>query len=201
MVWSFVYLALRRVLELMALASGRRTPGRWRFWSSVTSWPSCTAGSHGLGSSPRPCAACGPQPPAAQALMVDLHGHARDAASMAPLHGASALDLSSAGTRPATVPQQVQTLIVRPATETHGEATSAPAGSCWALAARSPPAPSPGSCAPTASRGERPSRRWHPLIRPSRNCSGSAWSGRGVHDHPGATGLRPAGSGVTWVRQ
>jgi putative transposase len=33
--------------------------------------------------------------------MVDLCGHTRDAASMAPAHGASALDLLSAGARPA----------------------------------------------------------------------------------------------------
>jgi hypothetical protein len=50
MVWSFVYLAPRRVPELMVLAGGRRTPGRWRSWSSVTSWPPCAASTHGLGS-------------------------------------------------------------------------------------------------------------------------------------------------------
>jgi hypothetical protein len=49
---------------------------------------------------PRPRAACGAQPPAAQAPMVDLRGHAPDAAWMAPPHGARALDLSSAGARP-----------------------------------------------------------------------------------------------------
>jgi hypothetical protein len=36
---------------------------------------------------------------------------------MAPSHGGPAQDLSSAGTRPAMIPQQVQTLIVRLATE------------------------------------------------------------------------------------
>jgi hypothetical protein len=51
---------------------------------------------------PRPRAACGAQPPGAQAAMVDLRGHARDAASLAPAHGAPTLDLPSPTTRPAT---------------------------------------------------------------------------------------------------
>jgi hypothetical protein len=49
----------------------------------------------------RPRAAGGAQPSPAQAPMVDLRGHTRDAASMAPPHGVPALDLSSAGARPA----------------------------------------------------------------------------------------------------
>jgi putative transposase len=49
----------------------------------------------------RPRAPCGAQPPPPQAAMVDLHGHARDAAWMAPAHGAPALELPSAGARPA----------------------------------------------------------------------------------------------------
>jgi hypothetical protein len=52
-IWSFVYLALRRVLELMVLC--------WRsadakeveiLWSYATSWQYCTASTHGRGSSP-----------------------------------------------------------------------------------------------------------------------------------------------------
>jgi hypothetical protein len=50
----------------------------------------------------RPRAACGAQPPAAQAAMVGLRGYARDAAWMAPPHGAPTLDLPSPATRPAT---------------------------------------------------------------------------------------------------
>ena len=65
----------------------------------------------------RPRVACGPQPSPAQAPMGDLRGHARDAAWMAPPHGAPALDLSSAGRGRPSVPQQVQTLIVRLASE------------------------------------------------------------------------------------
>jgi hypothetical protein len=49
---------------------------------------------------PGPCAACRPEPPPAQAPMVDLRGHTRDAASMAPSHGAPTLDLSNPATRP-----------------------------------------------------------------------------------------------------
>ena len=49
---------------------------------------------------PGPCAACRPQPPPAQAPMVDLRGHTRDAASMAPSHGAPTLDLSNPAPRP-----------------------------------------------------------------------------------------------------
>jgi putative transposase len=52
--------------------------------------------------------------------MVDLGGHARDAAWMAPPHGGSALDLPSAEARPAIGSRQVQTLIVRLATENLG---------------------------------------------------------------------------------
>jgi hypothetical protein len=50
----------------------------------------------------RPRATGGAQPPPAQAAMVDLGGHAPDAAWMAPPHGAPTLDRSSAGARPAT---------------------------------------------------------------------------------------------------
>jgi putative transposase len=63
-----------------------------------------------------------------------------------------------------SVPQQVQTLIVRLATENPRWATSASAGSCCALAARFPQAPSPGSCARTVSsrrRDQPPPRGGH----------------------------------------
>jgi putative transposase len=49
--------------------------------------------------------------------MVDLRGHAGDAASMAPPHGAPTLDLSSAGARPAISSPAGADLIVRLATE------------------------------------------------------------------------------------
>jgi hypothetical protein len=65
----------------------------------------CAASTHGLGFSPRPRAAGGAQPPAAQAPMVDLRGHAPDAATMAPQHGASALDVSDHSARPDAAPR------------------------------------------------------------------------------------------------
>ena len=57
MVWSFVYLALRRVLELLVLCWRSTDAKRSRSWSSATSWPSFAASTHTLGSSPMtaPC--------------------------------------------------------------------------------------------------------------------------------------------------
>jgi hypothetical protein len=119
--------------------------------------------------------------------MVDLHGHARDAAWMPPPHGGPALDLSSAGTRPAigspagANPDRAaghrEPTLGRPA---HPRGVAGPgcqvsASSIARVSARQrPPA------------GSDPSRRWHPLIRPSRNCTGAgvvrAWSARpGCH--------------------
>lgn len=187
MVWSFVYLALRRVPELMVLAGGRWTPGRWRSWSSVTSWPSCAASTHAPGSSPKTARGLRPSAAYCPGPMVDLHGRARDAAWMALPHGGPALDLSSAGTRPAIsspaganpdrAAGQREPTLGRPA---HPRGAAGP----WLPGLRQ--LHRQGFCAPTASRGERPSRRWHPLIRPSRNCTGAgvvrAWSARpGCH--------------------
>ena len=101
-VWSFVYLALRRVLDLMVLYWRSTDAKRLRSWSCVTSWRSCAASTHNLGSSPKTAPAGGAEPPAAQAAMVHLRGHARDAASLAPPHGAPTLDLPSPTTRSAT---------------------------------------------------------------------------------------------------
>jgi hypothetical protein len=50
-VWSFVYLALRRVLDLMVLYWRSTDAKRLRPWSCATSWRSCAASTHGLGSS------------------------------------------------------------------------------------------------------------------------------------------------------
>jgi putative transposase len=49
--------------------------------------------------------------------MVDLRGHARDAASMAPSHGAPTLDLSTRPRGRPPIPDQLQSLIARLATE------------------------------------------------------------------------------------
>ena len=101
---------------------------------------------------PSPRAACGAQPPGAQAAMVDLRGHARDAASLAPPHGAPTLDLPSPTTRPAT-DSQLGTDLDR--TAGHREpALGLPAHPRGTAAPWLPDlgqAPSPGSCAPTAS--------------------------------------------------
>ena len=184
MVWSFVYLALRRVPELMVLAGGRWTPGRWRSWSSVTSWPSCAASTHGLGSRRALLAALSrllPRPDGRSSWSRPR------SAWMALPHGGPALDLSSAGTRPAIgfpaganpdrAAGQREPTLGRPA---HPRGAAGP----WMPGLRQ--LHRQGFCAPTASRGERPSRRWHPLIRPSRNCTGAgvvrAWSARpGCH--------------------
>jgi hypothetical protein len=115
MVWSFVYLALRRVPELMVLAGGRRTPGRWRSWSSVTSWLSCAASTHGLGSRRTLLAALSrllPRPRWSSFLVTPemrLGWHRR-------MVGRRWTYPAQARGQP-SVPQQVQTLIVRLATE------------------------------------------------------------------------------------
>jgi putative transposase len=49
--------------------------------------------------------------------MVELGGHAPDTGRLAPPHGPPALDLPDVAARPAIGPQQVQTLIVRLASE------------------------------------------------------------------------------------
>jgi hypothetical protein len=55
---------------------------------------------------PGPCAACRHELSPAQAPMVGFRGHARDAASMAPPHGAPTLDLSGHSARPTTALRQ-----------------------------------------------------------------------------------------------
>jgi hypothetical protein len=117
MVWLFVYLAgpPARVAGALLAVDGRqrgRDPGP----PPPAGHPAPPAPTP-QAPAPRPCAAGGAQPSPSQAPMVDLRGHARDAAWMAPAHGAPALDLSSAGRGRPSVPQQVQTLIVRLATE------------------------------------------------------------------------------------
>ena len=119
MIWSFLYLALHRLLELMVLC--------WR--STDAKEVEILALRHQLAvlrrqhprpqaPAPRPRPAGGPQPSPAQAPMVDLGGRARDPAWVARPHGAPALDLYPApGRGRPSVPQQVQTLIVRLATE------------------------------------------------------------------------------------
>jgi hypothetical protein len=52
-VWSFVYLALRHVLELLVLCWRSTDARRSRSWFSATSWRSCAASTHGPGSSPK----------------------------------------------------------------------------------------------------------------------------------------------------
>jgi hypothetical protein len=97
------HLALRRLLELMVLAVGGRQGGRDPGPPPPAGRPSSPAPTASAPAQ-RPRAAGGAQPPVAQVPMVDLHGHAPDAAWMAPPHGAPALDLSSAGARPAIGP-------------------------------------------------------------------------------------------------
>jgi hypothetical protein len=115
MVWSFVYLALRRVSELLVLAGGRRTPGRWRSWSSVTSWPSCAASTHGLGSRRALLAALSRLLPRPRCSILTVTPEMR--------LGWHRRMVGRRWTYPAqargqpSVPQQVQTLIVRLATE------------------------------------------------------------------------------------
>jgi putative transposase len=117
-VWSFVYLALRRVLELMVLC--------WR--SADAKEVDILVLRHQLAvlrrQHPRPrlqpktralLAALSRLPP--RRRWVDLRGHAPDAAWMAPPHGAPALDLPTLPRGRPSVPQHVQTLIVRLASE------------------------------------------------------------------------------------
>jgi hypothetical protein len=52
-VWSFVYPALRRLLELMVLCWRSADAKSSRSWSSATSWQSCAASTHALSSSPK----------------------------------------------------------------------------------------------------------------------------------------------------
>jgi len=81
MVWSFVYLALGRVLELLVpvLAVDGRQRGRDLGPPPPAGRPAPPAPTASA-PAPRPRAARGAQPPAAQAPMVDLGGHAPDAA-------------------------------------------------------------------------------------------------------------------------
>jgi hypothetical protein len=202
MVWSFVYPALRRVLELMVLAGGWRTPGRWEILVLR----------HQLAVLRRqhPHPRLQPQDRALLAALSRLLPRPRwsifmvtpqTRLGMAPLHGGPALDLSSAGTRPAIGSPAGANPIVRLATENPRWATSASAGSCWALAARSPPAPSPGFLranglpqgATLASLA--PADPAVPQLHWSRRGQGLECTTRG------ATGLRSAGSGVSWVRR
>jgi putative transposase len=114
-VWALVYLALRRVLGLIVLC-----------WQSADAKEvEILVLRHQLAilrrQHPRPrlqtCAACGPQPPAAQAPMVDLHGHTpRCGLNRTAMAGRRWTYPTPARSQP-SVPQQVQTLIVRLATE------------------------------------------------------------------------------------
>jgi hypothetical protein len=70
------------------------------------------------------------QPTAPTSPMVGGCRHARDAAALAPAPGPPPLDLPGQATRPTPVPDQVQALIIRLATENPRWATSASAASC-----------------------------------------------------------------------
>jgi putative transposase len=200
MAWSFVYPALRRVPELMVLAGGRRTPGRWRSWSSP----------HQLAvlrrQHPRPrlqtCAACGPQPPAAPGPDGrSSWSHPRCGMDGTAAWGPGAGPIQRRHAASHRFPQQVQTLIVRLATENPRWGDQRIRGERWALAARSPPAPSPGFLrANGLPRGATlaslaPADPAVPQLHWSRRGQGVESTTRG------ATGLRPAGSGVSWVRR
>jgi hypothetical protein len=80
-VWSFVYLALRRLLELMVLC-WRSTDAKeveilvLRHQLAILRPPAPTAAAP----APLPRADGGAQPSPAQSPMVDLHDHARNAA-------------------------------------------------------------------------------------------------------------------------
>jgi hypothetical protein len=56
-VWSFVYLALRRLGELILLCWHSADAKKLRSWFSATNWQFCAASTHSLGSSPKtaPC--------------------------------------------------------------------------------------------------------------------------------------------------
>jgi putative transposase len=156
MVWSFVYLALRRLLELMVLC--------WR--STDANEVEILVLRHQLAilrrQHPRP--RLQPENRALLAALSRLLPRPRwSIFVVAPetLLGWHRRLVRRHWTSPAqgrgrpSVPEQVQTLIVRLAPRTHAGATSASAGSCCALAARFPLAPSPGSCAPTVSSRRR----------------------------------------------
>jgi hypothetical protein len=180
--WRYLYRAIDQVGQVIDVFIAPRRDAT-----------SCAASTHGLGSSPqtvrclRPSAACCPGPDGRSSWSrprCGLDGTVTWWAGAGPIqrrHAAGHDSPASANSDRAAG---------------HREPTlglpAHPWGSCWALAARSPPAPSPRSCAPTASRAERPSRRGHPLIRPSRNCTGAsvvrAWSARPPGCHWTTTG-------------
>ena len=119
MVWSFVYLALRRVLELMVL--GWRSADAKEVEILVLrhqlAVPSHQHPGTASAPAPRPRPARSTQPAPAQAPMVHLRGHAQT------LLGWHRRMMRRRWTYPATssgrppIPQQVQTLIVRLATD------------------------------------------------------------------------------------
>ena len=93
MVWSFVYLALRRSLELILLCS-RSAEAKEIEIVVLRHELAVLRRQHPRARlQPRPSAARGAQPAAATAALVGVPGAARDAAAMAPVPGPPALDL------------------------------------------------------------------------------------------------------------
>ena len=109
-------------------AGGRRMPTRSRSWSSATSWQSCAATTHAPGSSPKTARSLRRSAASSPGRDGRPSWSRRDAAWMAPAHGAPALELPSAGRGRPSVPQQVQTLIVRLAAENHAGRPAHPRG-------------------------------------------------------------------------
>jgi hypothetical protein len=140
MVWSFVYLTLRRVPEFGGAGWRSAEARKVEILVLVTSWPSCAASTPA--SAPdvrclRSSAACCPGPDGRSAWSrprCGLNGTAAWWAGAGPIqlrHAAS--HRSPAGANPDRAAGHREPTLGRPAS----------AGS-WALAARSPPGPSPG---------------------------------------------------------
>jgi hypothetical protein len=89
-------------LSCWCSAGARRTPKRPSSWSCATNWPFCAASTHGLSSNPKTVRYWRRSVVSCPGPMVELRGHAPDAGSMAPPHGAPTLDLPSPATRPTT---------------------------------------------------------------------------------------------------
>ena len=146
-------------LSCWCSAGGPRTPRRSRSWSCATSWQSCAASTHGLGFSPK-TVRCSQR---SAACCPGADGRSSWSRPRRCLDGTAAWCAGTGPTRPCREashrsPSRYRPLIVRLATETHAGAISASAGSCCGSAAGSPQAPSPGSCAPTASSRRRVGR-------------------------------------------